>query len=188
MQFRFFRDRCQDRMREKPSPLICPPRSGPTHRRAPPRRIRNKPRRLPPLRPWTRKRHSRTATSPGSMARPATKTRCSIRSSSLRKSGSTRTTWRISTSRSITPSSGRPRSFRSGEVQIEQASVGGDFHWQNVRGRILFMDGMFATTTPRNDASSATAPTREIRRSRPVGPPGRLQICVGSLRRVSLQR
>jgi hypothetical protein len=31
--------------------------------------------------------------------------------------------------------------------------VGGDFHWQNVRGRVLYMDGMFATTTPRNDAS-----------------------------------
>jgi hypothetical protein len=43
--------------------------------------------------------------------------------------------------------------FRANEVQVEQASVGGDFHWDNVRGRILFMDGMFATTTPRNDAS-----------------------------------
>lgn len=52
---------------------------------------------------------------------------------------------------------GATESFRSGEFQIEQASVGGDFHWQNVRGRILFMQGMFATTTPRNDASSATA-------------------------------
>jgi hypothetical protein len=51
---------------------------------------------------------------------------------------------------------GATESFRSGEVQIEQASVGGDFHWDNVRGRILFMDGLFATTTPRNDASSAT--------------------------------
>jgi hypothetical protein len=48
---------------------------------------------------------------------------------------------------------GATESFRSGEVQIEQASVGGDFHWQNVRGRILFMQGLFATTTPRNDAS-----------------------------------
>jgi hypothetical protein len=48
---------------------------------------------------------------------------------------------------------GATESFRSGEVQIEQESVGGDFHWQNVRGRILFMFGMFATTTPRNDAS-----------------------------------
>ena len=44
--------------------------------------------------------------------------------------------------------------FRSGEFQVEQASVGGDFHWQNVRGRILFMEGMFATTTPRNDPST----------------------------------
>jgi hypothetical protein len=52
---------------------------------------------------------------------------------------------------------GATESFRSGEVQIEQISVGGDFHWQNVRGRILTMNGLFATTTPRNDASSATA-------------------------------
>jgi len=49
---------------------------------------------------------------------------------------------------------GSTESFRSGEFQIEQASVGGDFHWQNVRGRILFMQGLFATTTPRNDASA----------------------------------
>jgi hypothetical protein len=49
---------------------------------------------------------------------------------------------------------GATESFRSGEVQVEQASVGGDFHWQNVRGRILFMEGLFATTTPRNDASA----------------------------------
>jgi hypothetical protein len=48
---------------------------------------------------------------------------------------------------------GATESFRSGEVQIEQASIGGDFHWQSVRGRILLMFGMFATTTPRNDAS-----------------------------------
>jgi hypothetical protein len=27
--------------------------------------------------------------------------------------------------------------FRSNEVQVEQISFGGDFHWQNVRGRIL---------------------------------------------------
>jgi hypothetical protein len=51
---------------------------------------------------------------------------------------------------------GATESFRSGEVQIEQISVGGDFHWQNVRGRVLYMDGLFATTTPRNDGSSAT--------------------------------
>jgi hypothetical protein len=49
---------------------------------------------------------------------------------------------------------GSTESFRSGEVQVEQISVGGDFHWNNVRGRILTMFGLFATTTPRNDASA----------------------------------
>jgi len=49
---------------------------------------------------------------------------------------------------------GATESFRSGEIQVEQISVGGDFHWNNVRGRILTMDGLFATTTPRNDASA----------------------------------
>ena len=44
--------------------------------------------------------------------------------------------------------------FRSNEIQVEQISVGGDFHWQNVRGRILTMNGMFGVTTPRNDASA----------------------------------
>jgi len=44
--------------------------------------------------------------------------------------------------------------FRSNEVQLEQISFGGDFHWQNVRGRILTMNGMFGVTTPRNDASA----------------------------------
>jgi hypothetical protein len=44
--------------------------------------------------------------------------------------------------------------FRSGEVQVEQISFGGDFHWQNVRGRVLTLGGMFGVTTPRNDASS----------------------------------
>jgi hypothetical protein len=48
---------------------------------------------------------------------------------------------------------GATESFKSGEVQIEQISVGGDFHWQNVRGRVLYMSGLFSTTTPRNDAS-----------------------------------
>lgn len=43
--------------------------------------------------------------------------------------------------------------FRSNEFQLEQISFGGDFHWQNVRGRVLTMNGMFGVTTPRNDAS-----------------------------------
>jgi Putative beta-barrel porin-2, OmpL-like. bbp2 len=45
--------------------------------------------------------------------------------------------------------------FRHNEIQIEQISVGGDFHWNHVRGRLLTMNGMFGVTTPRNDASTA---------------------------------
>jgi len=48
---------------------------------------------------------------------------------------------------------GSTETFRSDEWQLEQISVGGDIHINNVRGRILTMDGLFATTTPRNDAS-----------------------------------
>jgi hypothetical protein len=43
--------------------------------------------------------------------------------------------------------------FRSNEVQVEQISFGGDFHWQNVRARVLTLGGLFGVTTPRNDAS-----------------------------------
>jgi hypothetical protein len=48
---------------------------------------------------------------------------------------------------------GATESFRSDEWQLEQISIGGDIHINNVRGRILTMNGLFATTTPRNDAS-----------------------------------
>jgi hypothetical protein len=51
---------------------------------------------------------------------------------------------------------GSTESFRSGEFQLEQVSVGGDFHWENVRARVLYMNGLFAATTPRNDASTGT--------------------------------
>jgi Putative beta-barrel porin-2, OmpL-like. bbp2/Carboxypeptidase regulatory-like domain len=51
---------------------------------------------------------------------------------------------------------GSTEEFRNGEFQVEDIGIGGDFHWQNVRGRVMFMDGLFAVTTPRNDASSAT--------------------------------
>src|SRR5580700_10778313 len=50
---------------------------------------------------------------------------------------------------------GSTEEFRSGEFQVEQVSFGGDFHWENVRARFLSMFGLFSTTTPRNDASSA---------------------------------
>jgi hypothetical protein len=48
---------------------------------------------------------------------------------------------------------GSTETFRSDEWQLEQISAGGDIRIDNVRGRILTMDGMFATTTPRNDGS-----------------------------------
>jgi hypothetical protein len=48
---------------------------------------------------------------------------------------------------------GSTETFRSDEIQIEQISFGGDFHWDNVRARILTMGGMFGVTTPRNDSS-----------------------------------
>jgi len=43
--------------------------------------------------------------------------------------------------------------FRSQEVQMEQLGVGGDFHYDNVRARLMTQFGMYAETTPRNDAS-----------------------------------
>jgi hypothetical protein len=45
--------------------------------------------------------------------------------------------------------------FRSKEVQVTQLGVGGDFHYDNVRARIMTQFGMYAFTTPRNDASPA---------------------------------
>ena len=48
---------------------------------------------------------------------------------------------------------GSTETFRADEWQLEQISAGGDIRIQNVRGRILTMDGLFATTTVRNDGS-----------------------------------
>ena len=47
--------------------------------------------------------------------------------------------------------------FRSGEIQVTQLGVGGDFHYDNVRGRLMTQFGMYSQTTPRNDASPAAA-------------------------------
>jgi hypothetical protein len=49
---------------------------------------------------------------------------------------------------------GSTEEFRAGEVQLEQISFGGDFHWDNVKARFLSMMGLFSTTIPRNDSSS----------------------------------
>jgi len=45
--------------------------------------------------------------------------------------------------------------FRSNEIQLEQLGVGGDFHYDNVRARLMTQFGMYSETTPRNDASPA---------------------------------
>lgn len=51
--------------------------------------------------------------------------------------------------------SGSSEVFRSGEVQVTQLGIGGDFHYSNVRGRLMTQFGMYSQTTPRNDASPA---------------------------------
>jgi hypothetical protein len=43
--------------------------------------------------------------------------------------------------------------FRSQEVQLTQLGVGGDFHYDNVRARLMTQFGMYSETTPRNDPS-----------------------------------
>ena len=43
--------------------------------------------------------------------------------------------------------------FRSYEVQLEQLGLGGDFHYDNVRARLMTQFGMYSETTPRNDPS-----------------------------------
>jgi Putative beta-barrel porin-2, OmpL-like. bbp2 len=45
--------------------------------------------------------------------------------------------------------------FRSSEFQLTQLGAGGDFHFDNVRGRIMTQVGMYSQTQPRNDASVA---------------------------------
>jgi hypothetical protein len=49
--------------------------------------------------------------------------------------------------------SGSSEVFRSSEVQLSQLGVGGDFHFDNVRARLMTQFGMYSQTTPRNDAS-----------------------------------
>jgi len=49
--------------------------------------------------------------------------------------------------------SGSSELFRSYEVQLAQLGVGGDFHYDNVRARLMTQFGMYSATTPRNDPS-----------------------------------
>jgi putative OmpL-like beta-barrel porin-2 len=49
--------------------------------------------------------------------------------------------------------SGSSEVFRSNEVHLTQLGVGGDFHYDNVRARLMTQFGLYSQTTPRNDAS-----------------------------------
>ncbi len=43
--------------------------------------------------------------------------------------------------------------FRSNEISLTHLGVGGDFHYDHVRARVFSQLGLYATATPRNDAS-----------------------------------
>ena len=45
--------------------------------------------------------------------------------------------------------------FRHNEFQLSQLGVGGDFHLDHVRGRLMTQFGLYSQTQPRNDASTA---------------------------------
>jgi hypothetical protein len=49
--------------------------------------------------------------------------------------------------------SGTTESGRTSEIQLQQLGIGGDFHYNQVRGRLMTQFGMYSTMTPRNDAS-----------------------------------
>lgn len=44
--------------------------------------------------------------------------------------------------------------FRANEIHVTQLGVGGDFHYDNVRARLMTQFGLYSQTTPRNDAST----------------------------------
>jgi len=44
---------------------------------------------------------------------------------------------------------------RTNEIQVQQLGIGGDFHYDNVRGRLMTQFGLYSQMTPRNDASPA---------------------------------
>jgi Putative beta-barrel porin-2, OmpL-like. bbp2 len=49
--------------------------------------------------------------------------------------------------------SGSSEAFRSGELQLTQFGLGGDFFYKNVQARFMTQFGLYSETTPRNDAS-----------------------------------
>lgn len=51
--------------------------------------------------------------------------------------------------------SGSSEAFRHAELQVTQLGIGGDFNHKGVMGRVMTQFGVYATGTPRNDASPA---------------------------------
>ena len=50
---------------------------------------------------------------------------------------------------------GSSESGRTSEIQLQQFGIGGDFHYEHARARLMTQFGMYSTMTPRNDASPA---------------------------------
>jgi hypothetical protein len=50
---------------------------------------------------------------------------------------------------------GSSESGRTSEIQLQQLGIGGDFHYEHARARLMTQFGMYSTMTPRNDASPA---------------------------------
>lgn len=48
---------------------------------------------------------------------------------------------------------GSTNSGRTNEIQVQHLGLGGDFNYENIRGRFMTQFGMYSTMTPRNDAS-----------------------------------
>ena len=48
---------------------------------------------------------------------------------------------------------GSTTSGRTSEVQLSHVGIGGDFHWKNIRGRLMTQFGLYSTMTVRNDPS-----------------------------------
>src|SRR5437764_428757 len=44
---------------------------------------------------------------------------------------------------------GTSESGRTSEIQVQQLGIGGDFHAEHARGRLMTQFGMYATMTPR---------------------------------------
>src|SRR5258708_5141721 len=88
---------------------------------------------------------------------------------------------------------GTSESGRTDEFQVQQLGIGGDFHYDNMIGRLMTQFGMYSTMTPRNDASPVVGQWGladayryiseaygDRRRRGPIAPPRGSRRCAGS--------